>query len=218
MKKEFEQCPTFFEGKEMYGFDWKEHVVAIPSPLVVVTTYKSNGKTNATMQSWLTFSNSNGFYCIFSDVNKNKHMYTSIIEKKSLVINFPSAKIYMKCHSTIYNNKYDDDEITLAGLMVENASLVKAPRIKECFLNLECEYVWERELFPGSPNVVMCVKVVNVVMEEAYYNEQKKGRYGDTGYLYNIHSPVNPENGKEENTYVGTIKKFATYDELENGK
>lgn len=48
----------------------------------------------------------------------------------------------------------------------------------------------------------MCVKIVNIVMDEEYYNEQKKGRYGDMGYLYNIHSPVNPENVKNEDTYV----------------
>lgn len=202
----------------MYGFNWKEHVLAIPSPLVVVTTYKNNGKTNATMQSWLTFSNGDEFYCILGSVNTGGHMYASIKEQKSLVINFPSADNYMKCHRTIIHNQFEDDEIQMAGLTAEEGSLVKAPRIKECFLNLECEYVWEKELSPDDYHVVMCVKVVNVVMEEAYYNEQKKGRYGNTGYLYNINSPINPENGQEEATYVGTLKKFATYDELENGK
>lgn len=215
MKKEINIEPSCFEGKEMYGFDWKEHVTAIPSPLVVVTTYKANGKTNATMQSWLTFSNEDGFYCIFSSVNKYGHMYSSVKEKKALVINFPSADNYMKCHSTIMNNRYEEDEIQIAGLTAEAASTVHAPRIGECFLNLECEYVWEKELFPNSNHVVMCVKVLNVVMDEAHYNAQKLGRYGDTGYLYNIHSPINPETGKEEETCVGIVRKFATYEALE---
>ncbi|MBO5209591.1 MAG: flavin reductase [Lachnospiraceae bacterium] len=214
MKKEFKNCPACFEGKELYGFDWKEHVVAIPSPLVVVTSYKANGKTNATLQSWLTFSNSDGFYCIFADVSKYGHMYQSIKEQKSLVINFPSADIYPKCYSTIANNQYDDAEIEMAGLTAEEASTVHAPRIKECFLNLECEYVWEKELTPDSYHIVMCVKVINVVMDEEYYNEQKKGRYGNTGYLYNIHSPANPETGKEEDTYLGILKKIKRYREL----
>lgn len=95
----------------MLGFDWKEYAAAIPSPLVVVVTYKDNKKTNATMQSLLTFLNSNGFYRIFADVNKCGHMYTSIKERNSLVINFQSAYVYMKCHPTIYNNKYKYDEI-----------------------------------------------------------------------------------------------------------
>lgn len=218
MKKEFLDMPSCFEGKELYGFNWKEHVVALPAPLVVVTTYKENKKTNATLQSWLTFSNSDGFYCIFADVNKHGHMYESIKQQKSLVINFPSADVYMKCHSTIYHNQYDDDEIQMAGLTAEPSSTVNAPRIKECFLNLECQYVWEKELTPNSYHIVMCVKVVNVVMDEDYYNEQKKGRYGNTGYLYNIHSPINPENGEEENTYVATLTKYATYDQLQSKK
>lgn len=214
MKKEFKECPSCFMGKEMYGFDWKEHVTAIPSPLAVVTTYKNNGKTNATMQSWLTFSNSNGFYCIFADVNKHGHMYTSIKEKKSLVINFPAADVYMKCYDTIHHNRFDDDEIQMAGLTAEEASTVNAPRIKECFLNLECEYEWERELTENSYHVVMCVKIVSIVMDEEYYNEKKKGRYGNTGYLYNIHSPVNPETGEKEDTYVAILKKYATNEQL----
>lgn len=51
MKKEFNNCPSFMRDRELYGFDWLEHVTAIPAPLVLVTSYKSNGKTNATMQS-----------------------------------------------------------------------------------------------------------------------------------------------------------------------
>lgn len=75
-----------------------------------------------------------------------------------LVINFPTADNFLKYHSTIHNNRYEDDE---------------------------------------------------------YYKKQMKGRYGETGYLYNIHSPINLESGDEEETYVGTIKKLATYEELE---
>lgn len=215
MKKEFNARPSFLREREMYGFDWKEHVVALPSPLVVVTTYKECGKTNATMQSWLTFTNSDGFYCIFASVNKYGHMYSTIREKGELVINFPTAEIYMKCYSTINHNEDEDDEIEMSGLTAEKASLVQAPRIKECFLNLECEYVWEHEISPDCGHVVMCVRVVNVAMDEQYYNEEKKGRYGSTGYLYNIHAPINPETGQEEDTYVGVLRKYKTNEELE---
>lgn len=214
MKKEFNSCPSFMRDKELYGFDWLEHVTAIPAPLVLVTSYKSNGKTNATMQSWLSFTNDKGFYCVFASVNKYSHMYSSVNEKKELVINFPTADIYKKCLSTINNNRFEDDEILLADLTAEKAVKVNAPMVKECFLSLECEYTWEREIYPGSNHVIMCVKVLNVWMDDNYYNENKNGRYGETGYLYNIHSPINPENGEEEETYIGIINKFKTYDEL----
>ena len=49
MKKEFKQYPQAIDESKLYGFSWMEHVLAIPSPLVVVTSYKANGKPNATM-------------------------------------------------------------------------------------------------------------------------------------------------------------------------
>ena len=214
MKKEFSTCPTTIDENELYGFAWQEFVTAIPTPLVLVTSYKDNGKTNATMQSWTTFVSENGFYCIFASVNKKQHMYKTIKQNKCLVINFPSTDIYMKCQDTIKNNGYNNDEIELSGLTAEKASMVNAPRIKECFLNLECEFVWEKEITHGDDRIVMCVKVVNICMDEEHYQVDKKGRYGETGYLYNIHSPRNPETGKEEDISVGIIQKYATYEEL----
>jgi len=32
----------------------------------------------------------------------------------------------------------------------EKAKTVNAPRIAECFLSIECEFLWEREHFEGS--------------------------------------------------------------------
>lgn len=214
MKKEFRECPACMRERQMWGFDWKEFVTAIPSPLAVMTSYKANGKTNAAMQSWLTFASADGFYCIFADVSRYGHLYQTLREKKALVINFPSADIYKKCYSTIANNAYEEDEIQRAGLTAEPAEMVDAPRIKECFLNLECEYAWEKELSADSAYLVLCVKVVNVVMDEAYYDERRKGRYGDTGYLYNIHTPINPETGQEETEALGTIRKYAALRDL----
>ena len=52
MKKEFDKFPEAFGGQEFFGFSWLEYTAAVPSPLVVVTGYKSNGMPNATMQSW----------------------------------------------------------------------------------------------------------------------------------------------------------------------
>lgn len=135
MKKEFSICPDTIDEHELYGFAWEEFVTAVPTPLVVVSTYKPNGKTNATMQSWVTFvSDKDGFYCIFGSVHKKKHMYESIQHTKYLVVNFPSAVNFMKCMDTIQNNGYDDDEIALSALTSERATKVNAPRIKECFL------------------------------------------------------------------------------------
>lgn len=186
-----------------------DFVTAIPSPLFVVTTYKSNGKPNACLQSWACFNGGpNGFYAILSSVNKFGHLYQSITETKEAVLNFPSVDWYDQCFNTIANNGFDNDEIALSGLTSEQASVVNAPIIKECFLNLECRYLWEREIVEGSSHVLMCLEVVNISVDEVYLDEKSQGRYGDTGYLYNIHYPINPEsfNGKSHD-WIATLHK-----------
>ena len=90
----------------------------------------------------------------------------------------------------------------------EKASIVNAPMIKECFLNLECRYLWEREIIEGSSHVLMCLEIVNICAEEKYLDEVVHGRYGEEGFLYNIHYPVNPENfNGRSHDWVATLKK-----------
>lgn len=209
MKKEYSKIPDSMKNMETYGFSWMDFVTAIPSSLFVVTTYKSNGKPNACLQSWACFNGGpNGFYAILSSVNKFGHLYQSITETKEAVLNFPSVDWYDQCFNTIANNGFDNDEIALSGLTSEQASVVNAPIIKECFLNLECRYLWEREIVEGSSHVLMCLEVVNISVDEVYLDEKSQGRYGDTGYLYNIHYPINPEsfNGKSHD-WIATLHK-----------
>ncbi|HIZ55752.1 MAG TPA: flavin reductase family protein [Firmicutes bacterium] len=195
---------------ETYGFSWMDFVTAIPAPLFVATSYKSNGKPNACLQSWACFNGSpRGFYAILSSINKAGHLYKTLKEKNEVVLNFPSADIYDLCSATIRNNGFDDDEITLSGLTAEPASTVHAPRIKECFLNLECRYLWEREIVEGDTHVLICLEVVNICIDEAHIDEAVQGRYNESGYLYNIHYPINPDNyhGKS-NDWIAILKKY----------
>ncbi len=204
-KKQFFDISDMLKEKEWWGFNWLEHLTAVPAPLVLVTGYKENGLANGTMQSWFCFSSENDFYCIFGSVSKYSHMYEIATEKKQLAVNFPDKTCIEKCMNTIANNSYDLDELTASGLHYHNGSKIKAPIVDECFLNLECEVVWEKEISEGGIHVALCVKIVNVWMDEAHYNAGKCGRYGETGYLYNVHSPVNPETGQKDASTLGIL-------------
>lgn len=212
MKKEFSSTPVTFKDEwpgELSAFAWQDFLTAIPAPLFLVTTYKENGKENACMQSWSTFVGDAGkFICILGSVSKLGHLYKSLINTKECVLNFPSSEIYDKCELTIKNNGYDDDEITESGLTAEKAKTVNAPRIKECFLNIECELLWEKEHFEGSRDVTVALKTKHVTMDNDYYDENKKGRYGKTGYIYNINSPRNPDTGEVYDTCFGALEKY----------
>ena len=86
MKKYFTSKPEELkEGwpGEFTGIEgtWHHGVTGLPSPLFVVTGWKSNGKENACLQSTAAFSGSYGEYtCILGWVNTNGHMYKSLKE------------------------------------------------------------------------------------------------------------------------------------------
>lgn len=209
-KKQFYILPESMKNMQFWGFSWLEYVLSVPSPLVLVTGYKNNGLANATMDSWLCFSSENEFYCIFGSVDKRSHMYEVVKNQKQLVVNFPDKDVLDRCMSTIQNNFYDKDELALAGLSYQNGSKVNAPVAEDCFLNLECEVAWEKPLFEGSNHFVVCTRVVNVWFDEEHYNSEKLGRYGESGYLYNIRSTLNPETGEREPYRVAVIDPIKT--------
>lgn len=206
MKKEIS---IFDRPEKLAGYDieqymaycgnlsWYDFVTAMPSLVFVVTGWKSNGKENACLHSWSSFMRSgiDNFICILGKVNKGGHMYQSLKETKVCVLNFPSNDIYDRCVKTIRNNEFETDEITASGLTAEKASKVNAPQIKECFLNIECEYLWEQELFEGSKEVAIAVRAVNICMDSEHYDQTKLGRYGKNGFLFYVDQPVNPETG-----------------------
>lgn len=214
MKKEFDSRPPTFKKQydwydEIANFSWQDFLTAIPSPLFVVTGYKSNGKENACLQSWSTFVGDAGeFICIIGSVSKRGHMYQSLKETGCCVLNFPSRDVYDLCTKTIENNQFEKDEITDSGLTAEKAITVDAPRIKECFLNIECEYLWEHEHYEGSKDVTVALRATHICMDIEKCDENNLGRYGKTGYMYNIHSPRNPKTGEVLPDCFGALEKY----------
>jgi flavin reductase (DIM6/NTAB) family NADH-FMN oxidoreductase RutF len=200
MKKEFFQRPETIT--ETWN-TWQCFLLGIPSMVFVVTGWKANGKENACLQSWTAFTpcGKDDFACVMSQVSKDGHMYKSLKETGVCVLNFPTLDIYERCVKTINDNGDETDEITAAGLTAEPATKVNAPRIKECFLNIECEFMWEHELFPepnvwGGQDVTVALKVVGICMDSDRYDQSKLGRYGKTGYLLQIDNPTNPDTGE----------------------
>ena len=206
MKYTYYETPENMQGLEAWGFSWLEFVTSIPTPMFLVTTYKSNGKTNACMQSWSSFTTADKgrrFFVILSSVNKGGHLYQTLLEKKCAVINFLSVDLYDKAMATIRNNQWEADELSESGMTAVKAEKIDAPMVDESFMNLECKFVWEKEIVPGDDHVMACLEVVNVHLDEKVLDS----RIEENGIIYNIHHPINPEtfSGKAHD-YVGIVK------------
>ena len=215
MKRKYSSLPAAMKDMQTYGFHWMEFVISAPSPLYIMTSYKSNGLTNACMQSWTTFTGGkNGYFALVGSVSKYGHLYRTLHETGEAVINFMSADLYDKCMSTCRNNAFETDEITAAGLTPIRADMVNAPLIDECFMNLECRLQWEKEIADGDDSVLACLKIVCVHIDEQHADESALGRTGETGILYNIHHPIDPERfSGTAHDYVGILKKIRDYSE-----
>ncbi len=202
MKYHYREMPSSMKGtygafSKNFGFDWKEFVMGILAPMFLVTPYKSNGQPNATMQSWAAFASAGhggGYYAILCSVNKNGHLYQSLRERKEAVLNFMSSDLYEACMRTIRNNRFEEDEIASSGLTAEKAAWTDAPMVAECFMNLECRYMWEKEIVPGDDHVMICLEIIGGHIEK----EHMEDRFGEKGILYNVHYPMDPEDVKEK--------------------
>ena len=92
MKKNYSTLPESMKDMEMYGFNWMEFVISVPSPLYIMTSYKSNGQPNACMQSWTTFTGGkNGYFAIVSAVSKYGHFMKQV--KLSSILCLPICMI-----------------------------------------------------------------------------------------------------------------------------
>jgi len=209
MKYELNAKPDCFKETwpgQYEVFSWMEFVTAVPQAISLITTWKERRIPNACLQAWTTYAgDGGGYYVIFSIMNNN-HTYKNILRDKEFAVNFPSSGEFWKCSTTVQNNADETDEITSAGLTIEQSKVVDAPRIKECFLNLECRLGWERPLHDGSLWHVFAGEVVHVAADSEYMKANSNGRYGDKGYIFNIHSPIDPTTGEQEVGRVGKIE------------
>lgn len=209
MKYKYHKSPEKMKGLEAWGFNWLEFVTSIPAPMFLVTTYKSNGQTNACMQSWASFTTADKgrrFFVILTSVNKGGHLYKTLHEKECAAVNFMSVDLYDKAMATIKKNQWEADELAESGLTAVTAEKIDAPMVEECFMNLECKFAWEKEIVPGDDHAMVCLEVVNVHIDEKYLDS----RIEEKGIIYNIHHPINPEKftGKAHD-YIGIVKPIA---------
>lgn len=73
-------------------------------------------------------------------------------------------------------------------------------------MNIECEFLWEHDLFEGSQEAAVALKAVNMCIDSVCYDQSRLGRYGKNGYLYQIDQPTNPETGETTPINYGILE------------
>lgn len=180
-------------------FSWLDYVITFPNIITLVTTNKENGKPNAALNAWGMLLGSEGNYSSLIAVGPKSHTFENIKREKEWCVCIPSAKFKDKSYDTIKYNGMENDEVTDAGLTVEAAKNVKAPRIVECSICLECQLSWDRPLAEGDFNHIFAGRVVHVSVDDSVMDVDPAERIKKMNWMYNIRSTVHPltlENGE----------------------
>jgi flavin reductase (DIM6/NTAB) family NADH-FMN oxidoreductase RutF len=178
-------------------FSWLEYIVTVPNPIFIVTTRKANGANNANLHSWGLLIGDKGNYTSLLAILDHHHTYANILREEEWCVGFPSFEHYSKCSKTISCNAPNNDEITEAGFTAESAKTVKAPRITECPVSLECRLEWHRPLYDNSRWHLFAGRVLHLVMDEAIMVSNPIERVQTLNLMYNVRSTINPLNGDQ---------------------
>jgi flavin reductase (DIM6/NTAB) family NADH-FMN oxidoreductase RutF len=114
------------------------------------------------------------------------------------------------CQKTIKENSYAADEFAVGGFTPESCRTITAPRIKESFLALECSLEMEQDLSQKGISSLIIGKIKAIALNEDFAGSFDS-RYGEKGFMFNIHQPKHPLNAKGERSGIGVIDVTKKY-------
>ncbi len=209
-----ENFTAYWEG-QYEVFHHFEFACGIPSVLFAISTVKENGQPNVCLHAWSSFvGEGDGYFAVLGGVAKHSHTYQNILRTGEFAVNFLSAAQYDALIRTIHANSAEADEFEAGGFLREDAVTISCPRIAEAFLCLECALEKQVDLTEQGKTSVLIGRVRHVALEEAYATEILPGdageKYGERGFMFNLHAPKNLRTGEGERSGVATLQMIRT--------
>ena len=149
---------------------WKPSTMLNPVPVVMVSCEDKEGKPNIITLAWAGTINSDPPMVSIS-VRKNRYSYDLIKDKGEFVLNLPNRKLTFATDYCGVKSGRDINKFEAMNLTPEKASIVSAPIIKECPVNLECVVKQVIEL--GSHDMFLA-EVVATNVDEGLLDEKGK--------------------------------------------
>jgi len=151
-----------------------------PRPIAFASTVDKQGNVNLSPFSFFNVFGANPPIIIFSPArngrtNTNKHTFENVKETEECVINIVNYPMVeqMSLASTAYDKGVNEFE--KAGFTEIESDIVKAPRVKEAPVQMECKVMQIIETGDGggAGNLVIC-EVVKLHINEKYLDENGK--------------------------------------------
>lgn len=138
-----------------------------PRPILLVTTRDPNGRDNIITVSWA------GVACsappmVTVALRSSRHSYAAVMATRELVVNIPTSKQHQAVELCGTVSGKETDKFARAGLGKLPASLVCAPLIAECPINLECKV---RHVLPLGTHVLFVAEIVQAHVHHGLLGE-----------------------------------------------
>jgi flavin reductase (DIM6/NTAB) family NADH-FMN oxidoreductase RutF len=109
-----------------------------PRPVLLVTTRDGEGKDNIVTVSWA------GVACttppmVTISLRKSRHSHAVVKATREFVVNIPTASLREAIETCGTSSGKGSDKFAVSGLSKLPGSVVGAPLIAECPINLECK-------------------------------------------------------------------------------
>jgi flavin reductase (DIM6/NTAB) family NADH-FMN oxidoreductase RutF len=139
-----------------------------PRPVLLVTTRDVADKDNIITVSWA------GMACthppmLTVSLRKSRHSHAVILATKEFVVNIPTSKQREAVELCGTSSGKDTDKFSLSGLSKVPASVVAAPLIAECPINLECKV---RHVLPLGSHDLFVAEIVKTHVLHAILREE----------------------------------------------
>lgn len=146
---------------------WKPGNMLYPLPAVLVSCCDKEGNDNLITVAWT------GTICsdpamLYISVRKERHSHKMLMETGEFVVNLTTNELAFATDYCGVRSGRDVDKWKEMKLTREASNVVKAPRIKESPVNIECKVKQVMEL--GTHDMFMA-EVVSVAADEKYMTD-----------------------------------------------
>jgi flavin reductase (DIM6/NTAB) family NADH-FMN oxidoreductase RutF len=146
----------------------------VPRPIAFVSTVNPEGAFNVAPFSFFTVASSNPPVLVFTVARRanpdpKKDTLRNILTARDFVVNVVSEEIGQKMNLCAGEYPPEVDEFQVSGLTPAPSDLVKAPRVAESPINMECRLLYTIEMsgFVSGGNLVLG-EVVRFHIDDAY--------------------------------------------------
>jgi flavin reductase (DIM6/NTAB) family NADH-FMN oxidoreductase RutF len=151
----------------------------VPRPIAFVSTVNAEGAFNVAPFSFFTVASSNPPVLVFTVARRanpdpRKDTLRNITTAREFVVNIVSEEFGAKMNVCAGDYSPDVDEFELSGLTPIPSDIVKAPRVAESHINMECRLLYTMEMsgLVGGGNLVLG-EVVRFHIDDAYFNNYR---------------------------------------------